>query len=187
MFFNTSSLFSIDPGFILMSRNIGTFSHEITVTTRCLSMGPSRGESPVWLWSYSCILGQPCHLPHSLFIRAEDTPFLFHPATVRLRAAGIQCGIRFTIEQCHFICHWGVKAAEHTADLNFFFVQLKWFTLPHAATRPPRLWNDTCWGQDVIWIIGGQECPFQDVCRRRMAAPFRSGPRRSSKSTMWCA
>jgi hypothetical protein len=35
---------------------------------RCFSMGPSRGESPVWCSSYAFILQRPCHLSHSPFI-----------------------------------------------------------------------------------------------------------------------
>jgi hypothetical protein len=85
-----------------------------------LIRGPSRGESPVWLWSYAFILRPPCHLRHSLFI-PEVTPFLFRPVRGRVRAKGIQCGMRFTIRWCHFVYHWCVKAAEHTADLNCIF------------------------------------------------------------------
>jgi hypothetical protein len=78
--------------------------------------------------------------PAPLTVHHNGRYSLFIPfGTGQLRIKGIQCGMRFTIGWCHFIRHWCVKAAKHTADLNFFSIRFEGYRPPHAATSPTKI------------------------------------------------
>jgi hypothetical protein len=144
-----------------------TFSNEINVATRCLSMGHSPGKWPVWLWSYPLILWSSCHLLRSPFIIAEDAPFLFRAVTGRLSAEGIQCGMRFMTGCCELICHWWVQGAEATVELN-------------PEMEIGRLWNGNSRQFSELFPI----CPENVPESHHHVPQIRFGPRYSHLSLL---